>query len=67
MLLRVRDHTTGHRYTTADTVVEADPERYDVLDLPAVDANGRPLPPDTSRHGATAALADPFEATEEAD
>ena len=69
MLLRVRDHATGHRYTTASTVVEADPGRYDVLDLPATGDDGRPLPPDTSPEtGDTATLAaDPFEATEEAD
>ena len=48
MLLRVRDAYTGHRYTTAQAVVDADPERFEVLDDPAVDANGRPLPPDTT-------------------
>ena len=48
MLLRVCDAYTGHRYTTAESVVAADPDRYVVLDTPALDANGRPLPPDTT-------------------
>ena len=69
MLLRVRDQATGHRYTTAETVVEAEPDRYQVLDLPAVDDAGRPLPPDTSPdEGDMATPAEPFsfEALEEA-
>ena len=40
MLLRVCDAYTGHRYTTAESVVAADPDRYVVLDTPALDANG---------------------------
>ena len=48
MLLRACDAYTGHRYTTAESVVAADPDRYVVLDTPALDANGRPLPPDTT-------------------
>ena len=50
-MIRVRDLRTGYRYTTAESVVAADPERYDVLDDPATDAEGRPLPPDTSTDG----------------
>ncbi len=47
-LLRVIDHRTGHCYTTADVVVADDPGRFSVLDEPATDANGRPLPPESS-------------------
>ena len=69
MLLRVRDTYTGHRYTTAESVVAADPDRYVVLDTPALDTNGRPLPPDTTpappEPTATEA-AEPIEAHEEA-
>lgn len=68
-LLRVRDTYTGHRYTTAQSVVDADPERYEVLDEPAVDAYERPRPPETAPAPAevTAYLAaESFEATEEA-
>lgn len=71
-LVRVTDTMTGHRYTTAQSVVDEHPSRYRVLKSPAVDANGRPLPPefpkatsDDSEAGATEA-ANPTEATEEA-
>ncbi len=60
-MLRVIDGRTGHRYTTAASVVEADPDRYVVLDVPAVDASGRPLPPETS------AITDAGAATEAAE
>ena len=69
MLVRVRDNYTGHRYTTAVVVAESDLERFEVLDAPAVDGNGRPLPPDTppiADGGAAEVAADTFEATEEA-
>ena len=69
LLLRVRDAYTGHRYTTAESVVAADPDRYVVLDTPALDANGRPLPPDTTPAPAEATAteaAEPIEAHEEA-
>ena len=69
MLLRVRDTYTGHRYTTAESVVAADPDRYVVLDTPALDANGRPLPPDTTPVPAEATAteaAESIEAHEEA-
>lgn len=69
MLLRVCDAYTGHRYTTAESVVAADPDRYVVLDTPALDTNGRPLPPDTTPAPAEATAteaAEPIEAHEEA-
>ncbi len=69
MLLRVCDAYTGHRYTTAESVVAADPDRYVVLGTPALDANGRPLPPDTTPAPAEATAteaAEPIEAHEEA-
>ena len=69
LLLRVRDAYTGHRYTTAESVVAADPDRYVVLDTPALDANGRPLPPDTTPAPAEATAteaAESIEAHEEA-
>ena len=69
LLLRVRDTYTGHRYTTAESVVAADPDRYVVLDEPALDTNGRPLPPDTTPAPAEAMAteaAESIEAHEEA-
>ncbi len=69
MLLRVRDTYTGHRYTTAESVVAADPDRYVVLDTPALDTNGRPLPPDTTPAPAEATAtgaAESIEAPQEA-
>ena len=69
MLLRVCDAYTGHRYMTAESVVAADPDRYVVLDTPALDTNGRPLPPDTTPAPAEATAteaAEPIEAHEEA-
>lgn len=69
MLLRVCDAYTGHRYTTAESVVAADPDRYVVLDTPALDTNGRPLPPDTTPAPAEATAteaAESIEAHEEA-
>lgn len=69
MLVRVRDSYTGHRYTAPMSAVDADPERFEVLDSPAVDAYGRPLPPDTSAitdADAADVAAEPIEAHEEA-
>ena len=69
MLLRVCDAYTGHRYTTAESVVAADPDRYVVLGTQALDANGRPLPPDTTPAPAEATAteaAESIEAHEEA-
>ena len=69
MLLRVCDAYTGHRYTTAESVVTTDPDRYMVLGTPALDANGRPLPPDTTPAPAEATAteaAESIEAHEEA-
>lgn len=39
--VRVRDSRTGHQYTTA----RVDVEHHKVLDKPAVDRSGKPLPP----------------------
>lgn len=39
--VRVRDARTGHQYTTA----RVDPEHHKVLDKPAVNRSGKPLPP----------------------
>lgn len=71
-LVRVTDKTTGHQYTTTQSVVDETPARYRVLKSPAVDHNGRPLPPeypkatsDDSEATATQAT-DPIEANEEA-
>ena len=41
--VRVGDRDTGHKYTVA---VVWSPETQDVLDEPAVDHRGRPLPPE---------------------
>ena len=38
--IRVKDKITGHHYTTAVVLPQ-----HEVLDQPAVDANGKPLPP----------------------
>lgn len=38
--VRVRDKRTGHQYSTRFP----HPEHHEVLDQPAVDANGRSLP-----------------------
>lgn len=43
-VVRVKDGRTGHHYTTAKSVADADPDRYTILDQPAVDAHGDPLP-----------------------
>ena len=40
--VRVKDKETGHEFSLAARSVNAD--LHDVLDKPAVDANGRPLP-----------------------
>lgn len=45
MLVRVRDSLTGHHYTIEEAVVEADPKRYRKVKSPAVDHQGRPVPP----------------------
>lgn len=66
-LVRVSDKRTGHHYTTAQSVVDADPGRYRVLKSPAVDIDGRPLPPKPAAIPTSApAEAQSIEATEEA-
>lgn len=42
--VRVKDKTTGHTYSIADTAVDSD--QHTVLKADAVDTNGRPLPPE---------------------
>ena len=64
MLLRVCDAYTGHRYTTAESVVAADPERYVVLGLLAF-AQHRKTPLPSPQATATEA-AESIEAHEEA-
>ncbi|GAA2184943.1 hypothetical protein GCM10009785_34810 [Brooklawnia cerclae] len=44
-VLRVRDTATGHAVTLKASLVEASKGRYAVVDEPAVDGSGRPLPP----------------------
>ena len=46
-LVRVRDAQTGHAYTVPRFVADLDPERYALLDEPATDRQGIPLPPST--------------------
>lgn len=41
--VRVRVKATGGQTSLARVTVEAEPELYEVLDRPAVDASGRPL------------------------
>ena len=67
-LVRVSDKRTGHHYTTAQSVVDADPGRYRVLKSPAVDIDGRPLPPKPAALPIVSAPAEsePTEANEEA-
>lgn len=43
LVVRVRDKRTGHIYTIAATAL--DPEIYEQRDMPAVDREGRILPP----------------------
>lgn len=44
--VRVKDKSTGHVYTVLAREAETGPDAYEVLDAPAVNANGDPLPPD---------------------
>lgn len=43
--VRVRDDLTGHHVTIAAGTAARDPKRFGPLKSPAVDGNGRPLPP----------------------
>jgi hypothetical protein len=45
-VVRVRDKSTGHKYTELLHVVEGAPDAYQVLKQDAVDAAGRPLAPE---------------------
>lgn len=42
--VRVRDKSTGHHYSVLEQVAAANPDAYQVLKQPAVNANGDPLP-----------------------
>lgn len=42
--VRVKDKDTGHHYTVLAQEVENNPDAYQVLKQPAVNANGDPLP-----------------------
>ena len=62
--VRVRDERTGHHYTVTKTKAEGD-KALKIIDAPAVDINGRPLPPKT--HQTLAEAVDkPKPATKEA-
>lgn len=43
---RVRDRSTGHHYSVISSAVH--PTAHEVLDEPAVDVSGTPLPPEYS-------------------
>jgi hypothetical protein len=45
-LIRVKVKDTGHKFTTRQSVVDADPDTYQVLKQDAVDHNGAVLPPE---------------------
>lgn len=40
----VKNKATSHQYPLSRDAVDAEPDLYEVLDKPAVDASGRPLP-----------------------
>ncbi len=42
--LRVKDKDTGAHYTELAAVVQSNPDAYQLLDEPAVNPNGDPLP-----------------------
>lgn len=44
-LVRVRDSLTGHEYSTSRAVALTDGDRYEILDSPATNRAGLPLPP----------------------
>lgn len=52
--VRVRDEATGHHITVARRKAESHGSRYLVLDEPATDRNGRPLPAKTLHRAALA-------------
>lgn len=44
--VRVKDKSTNHKYSVVASVVDADPEAFQVLKQPATDVAGDPLPPE---------------------
>lgn len=44
--VRVKDKTSGHRFTIVRSAAEADPDAYQILKQDAVDHNDQPLPPE---------------------
>lgn len=44
--LRVKDRDTGHKFSIQKSVVDADPDVFQVLKQDALDHNGEPLPPE---------------------
>lgn len=51
---RVTDTITGHKITLKAELVEANPDRYQIINEPAVDGAGTPLPPTFARPPARA-------------
>ena len=43
---RVKDRTSGHKFSIVKSAAEADPDAYQILKQDAVDHNGQPLPPE---------------------
>ena len=48
--VRVKHAETGHHYTVSRAKAMTDP-KLRIIDAPAVDINGRPLPPKTHQTG----------------
>lgn len=44
--VRVKDKSTNHKYSVVASVVDANPEAFQVLKQDATDAGGDPLPPE---------------------
>lgn len=43
--VRVKDKDTGHEFSVVKSAYDADPAPYEVIDKPAVECDGTPLPP----------------------
>lgn len=44
--VRVKDKTSGHKFSIVRSAAEADPDAYQILKQDAVDHNGWPLAPE---------------------
>lgn len=55
--VRVKDKKSGHEWTTSKTWAKSNAAAVDVIDKPAVNASGDPLPPKEKRQTARAAAA----------